>query len=65
MFRKKETDHQTLLNINSYHPKSLRNSIVYSQTLRIKRICSTRKDLDHHSRELKEIFEASLRPETC
>ena len=28
----------------------------YSQAIRIKRICSTKKDLDHHSRELKEIF---------
>ena len=42
--------------INSEHPKSLKNSIPYSQTLRIKRICSTKKDFDHHSRELKKRF---------
>ena len=55
IFRKK-TDHQTFLNINSEHLKSLKNSIPYSQALRIKRICSTKKDFDHHSRELKERF---------
>ena len=64
IFRKK-TDRQTFLNINSEHPKSLKNNIPYSQALRIKRICSTKKDFDHHSRELKEIFEARLRPEIC
>ena len=49
IFRKK-TDCQTYLNINSEHPKSLKNSIPYSQALRIKRICSTKKDFDHHLR---------------
>ena len=53
---KKKTDHQTFLNINSEHPKSLKSSIPYSQALRIKRICSTKKDFDHHSRELKGRF---------
>ena len=59
IFRKK-TDRQTFLNINSEHPKSLKNSIPYSQALRIKRICSTKKDFDHHLRELREIFDARL-----
>ena len=53
---KKETDRQTFLNINSEQPKSLKISIPYSQALRIKRICSTKKDFDHHSREPKERF---------
>ena len=44
IFRNKE-DHQTILNINSGHPKLLKNSIPYSQTLRIKRVCSAKKDL--------------------
>ena len=52
IFRKK-TDHQTFLKINSERLKLLKNSIPYSQTLWIKRICSTKKDFDHHSRELK------------
>ena len=45
---KKETDRQIFLNINSEQPKSLKISIPYSQALRIKRICSTKKDFDHH-----------------
>ena len=55
IFRKK-TDRQTFLNINSEHPKSLKNSIPYSQALRIKIICSSKKSFDHHSKELKERF---------
>ena len=52
----KKTDHQTFLNINLEHPISLKNSILYSQVLRIKRICSTKKDFDHNSRKQKERF---------
>ena len=48
IFRKK-TDCQTFLNSNLEHPKWLKNSIPYSQALRIKRICSTKKDFDYHS----------------
>ena len=55
IFRKK-TDHQTFLNVSSEHPKSLKNSIPYSQVLRIKRICSIKKDFDHHLRELRYIY---------
>ena len=43
----KEADRQTFLNINSENPKSLKNIIPYNQTLRIKRIFSTKKDFDH------------------
>ena len=55
IFRKK-TDGQTFLNINSEYTKSLKNSIPYSQALRIKRICSNKKDFDHHSRDMTEKF---------
>ena len=41
---------------STQHPKSLKNSIPYSQALRIKRICSSKKSFDHHSKELKERF---------
>ena len=51
---RKKPDHQTFLNINSEHTNSLKIIIPYNQTLRIKGICSTKKDFDHHSRELKE-----------
>ena len=54
-FRKK-TDCQTFLNINSEHTKSLKNSISYSQTIQRKKLSSTKKNFDHHSRELKERF---------
>ena len=54
-FRKK-TDCQTFLNINSEHPKSLKNSISYSQTIQRKKLSSIKKNFDHHSRELKERF---------
>ena len=55
-YLEKKIDRQSILNINSEHPKSLKNSISYSQALRIKRICSTKKDFDHHSKELQERF---------
>ena len=53
IFRYK-TDHQTFLHINVEHLKAFRNSMPYSQTISIKRISSTKRDFDHHSRELKE-----------
>ena len=55
-YLEKKPDRYTFLNINSEHPKLLKNSIPYSQTLRIRRICSTKKDFDHHSRGLKKRF---------
>ena len=55
IFRKK-ADCQSFLNINSEYPKLLKSSVPYSQTLRVKRICSTKKDFDYHSRKLKERF---------
>ena len=55
MFGKKK-DLQIFPNVNSEHPKSLKSSIPYSQALRIKRICSTKKGFDHHPGELKERF---------
>ena len=38
---KKPTDRQSYLHANSEHPRSLKESIRYSQALRVKRICST------------------------
>ena len=37
---RKQTDRQNYLDARSKHPKSLKDGISYSQTLRIKRICS-------------------------
>ena len=38
---RKPTDQQSYLHAHSDHPKSLKRSILYSQALRIKTICST------------------------
>ena len=47
---RKNPDRQTFLHINPEHTKSLNTSILHSQALRIKRICSKTTDLQ----ELKE-----------
>ena len=41
---------------NSVHPKSLLNSIPFSQALRLKKICSETSELNKHLNELKESF---------
>ena len=51
---RKKTDCETSLNIDSKHPKSLETSIMYSQVLKIKRICSKLTDFEYHLQELKE-----------
>ena len=43
----KPTDIHKFLDFNSSHPLSLKRSIVYSQGLRIKRICSDNDDFQH------------------
>ena len=42
--RRKKTDRQTYLNVNSKRPKPLKSSILYIQALIIKRICSKTTD---------------------
>ena len=44
------------LHIDSEHPKSLKDSILYNQALRIKRICAISKDFEHHCKECKQQF---------
>ena len=41
---------------NSVHPKSLLNSIPFSQALRLKKICSETSELNKHLNDLKESF---------
>ena len=49
---KKPTDFQNYLHEKSAHPFSLKKSILYSQALRIKRICSTFEEYTKHSQDL-------------
>ena len=53
---KKPTDSQCFLHSKSAHPKTLKDSIPYSQALRIKRICSTIQEFNKHSDNLLKRF---------
>ena len=53
---KKTTDNHRYLNYTSCHPMHIKNSIIFSQLLRYKRICSDRKDFIKHSKELVTHF---------
>ena len=52
----KPVDSHQYLHYNSCHPEHIKKSIIYSQTLRLRRICSERKDLKSHVRDLKGWF---------
>ena len=49
---RKETDRQNFLHINSEHPISLKNSIPYSQVLRVKCTCSVIENFKLYYSEL-------------
>ena len=49
---KKATDRQNYLQVKSAHPLSLKNSIRYSQALKIKCVCSTFDEYKKHSNDL-------------
>ena len=49
---KKNPDLQIFLNINSEHPESLKTSILYSEALRIKKICWKTTDFEYDLQEL-------------
>ena len=52
----KPTDSHNYLLYNSAHPRSCRDSIPYSQLLRIRRICSNITDYDRHACEYAGYF---------
>ena len=52
----KPTDAHNYLMFSSAHPKSCKQSIPYSQFLRVRRICSTLDDYDKHSKMLGTHF---------
>ena len=52
----KPTDGHQYLHFDSCHPNHVKNSIVYSQALRIKRICSSNNDFNGHLKNLTKWF---------
>ncbi|CAJ0945054.1 unnamed protein product [Ranitomeya imitator] len=49
----KPIDRPTYLKWDSFHPKHIKNSIVYSQAIRYNRICSNHMDRDEHLGRLR------------
>ena len=49
---RKQTDRQNYLDARSEHPKLLKDSIPYSQALRIKRICSSQQEFLSHTAKM-------------
>ena len=54
---RKQTDRQNYLDARSEHPKSLKDSIPYSQALRIKRICSSQQEFLSHTAKTVNQFQ--------
>ena len=54
---RKQTDRQNYLDARSEHPKSLKDSIPYSQALWIKRICSSQQEFLNHTAKMINQFQ--------
>ena len=52
----KPTDDHQYLHYDSCHADHIKRSIIFSQTLRLKRICSEKNDLNVHVEDLKTWF---------
>ena len=52
----KPNDRHQYLHFSSAHPDHTKRSIVYSQALRVSRICSFEKDFKRHTTEMKSWF---------
>ena len=59
----KETDRHQYLHYSSSHPNHTKRSIVFSQALRMKRICSEEEDFKTHIREMKSWFQKRAYPD--
>ena len=54
---RKQTDRQNYLHSRSEHPKLLKDSMPYSQALRIKRICSSQQEFLNHTAKIINQFQ--------
>ena len=54
---RKQTDRQNYLDARSEHSKLLKDSIPYSQALRIKRICSSQQEFLNHTAKMINQFQ--------
>ena len=52
----KPTDRQQYLHYTSVHPNHTKGSIIYSQELRLSRICSHKNDFEKHQEEMRSWF---------
>ena len=52
----KSTDSHQYLHCSSSHPDHIKNSIIYSQTLRLSNICTYEEDFDKHALNMKSWF---------
>ena len=59
----KPTDGHQFLYYKSSHPNHIKNSITYSQALKISRLCSSQNDLNAHISNLKDWFLARDYPQ--
>ena len=60
----KPTDCHQYLHFNSCHPDHTKNSIIYSQALRIRKRCSDDGKFENHLAELRQWFSSRKYPET-
>ena len=58
----KNTDTHQYLHYTSFHPNHTKRSVVYSQALRIKKICSEEKDFEQHIHEMRSWFQKRANP---
>ena len=59
----KHTDRHQYLHYLSAHPYHTKKSVVFSQTLRISRLCSSEKDFENHKEKIKSWFRKREYPE--
>ena len=59
----KPTNRHQYLHYLSAHPYHTKKSVVFSQTLRISRLCSSEKDFENHKEEMKSWFRKREYPE--